>query len=237
MAKRLALITTGNGAVGEAICNKLADAGHGVAITYSPSDRTTIEWLTRMYARGYDPRAFGWYACDVTDYESCRRCVAAVTDDRGPIDILINTSSSLPGFNDMITEAQREAVLRSDLDSLLNMTRQVCGSMADRGWGRIVNVAPLIGASAVAGRDDVLLEALGKHDLTKSLALELEKKGVTVNRIMPRSARETARQAAGRATLAALARPSAREEVATLVQYLCSDAAALYSGANIAVNV
>ena len=73
MTKRVALITGGMGGLGETISTKMSDAGYRVAVTYSPSNTTSAQWLADMKTRGYDFRAF---PCDVVDYDACAGCVA-----------------------------------------------------------------------------------------------------------------------------------------------------------------
>ena len=89
MAKRTALITGGMGGLGETISTKMVDAGYVVAVTYSPSNKTSDAWLKDMKAKGYDFKA---YACDVTDYDSAKTCCAKVAADLGPVDILVNNA-------------------------------------------------------------------------------------------------------------------------------------------------
>ena len=89
--QRVALVTGGMGGLGEAICMKLAALGYHVVATCSPtsSNSKVSDWLKSMSARDYNFRA---YHCDVTDYESCRQCVAKVESELGPVDVLINNA-------------------------------------------------------------------------------------------------------------------------------------------------
>src|SRR5688572_19451868 len=89
MAKRLAVVTGGMGGLGETISTKMADAGYAVAVTYSPSNKTSEKWLADMKSKGYDFRA---YPCDVASYESAEVCVKQVAADLGPVDILVNNA-------------------------------------------------------------------------------------------------------------------------------------------------
>lgn len=90
MTKRVALITGGMGGLGETISAKMADAQYRVAVTYSPSNKASGQWLSGMKARGYEFQA---YPCDVADYDSCKACVDTVARDLGPIDILVDRKS------------------------------------------------------------------------------------------------------------------------------------------------
>src|SRR5689334_3804939 len=87
MAKRIALVTGGMGGLGEAICMKLEKMGIDVVVTYSPGNTKYQDWLKEMESQGHKFRA---YPCDVSDFDSCQKCVAQITKEVGPIDILIN---------------------------------------------------------------------------------------------------------------------------------------------------
>jgi acetoacetyl-CoA reductase len=89
MAKRVALITGGMGGLGETISTKMADAGYQVAVTFSPSNKTSEQWLGEMKARGLDFKA---YPCDVASYKSCAACVANVVKDLSAVDSLVNNA-------------------------------------------------------------------------------------------------------------------------------------------------
>src|SRR6266568_3048443 len=222
MAKRLALITGGMGGLGELISTKMSDAGYRVAVTHSPSNKTTGGWTAQMKSRGYE---FRTYPCDVADFESCKSCVGGVTRDLGPVDILVNNAG--------IT---RDMTFR-------NMTKQVCDGMVDRGWGRVINVSSVNGSKGAFGQTNYSAAKAGMHGFTKSLALEVAKKGVTVNTISPGYIGTRMVTAIPREILDSkilpqipLGRLGRPEEVAGLIIYLCSEEAAFVNGANIAIN-
>src|SRR5277367_971778 len=87
--KRIAMVTGGMGGLGEAICIKLAEMGDTVVSTYSPANTRSEEWLSGMKAQGH---TFHAYPCDVTDWDSCAACVARVTREIGPVDVLVNNA-------------------------------------------------------------------------------------------------------------------------------------------------
>jgi len=89
MKERVALITGGMGGLGETISTKMASAGYKVAVTYSPSNKSFVQWLSKMEQQGFK---FHAYPCDVTDFDSCKKCVASVVSDLGPVDILVNNA-------------------------------------------------------------------------------------------------------------------------------------------------
>src|ERR1700686_4527314 len=89
MNNRVALITGGMGGLGETISMKMANAGYKVAVTYSPSNKNSAQWLGEMERQGFK---FHAYPCDVTDYDSCKACVESVVAALGPVDILVNNA-------------------------------------------------------------------------------------------------------------------------------------------------
>jgi len=241
MAKRIALITGGMGGLGETVSTKMADAGYQVAVTYSPSNKTAGEWLAAMKQKGYDFKA---YACDVTDYDSAKACVAKITAESGPVDILVNNAGITKDttFRKM-DKAAWDAVIKTNLDSVFNMTKQVYDGMMDRGWGRIINVSSVNGSKGAFGQTNYAAAKAGMHGFTKSLSLESARKGVTVNTISPGYIGTKMVTAIPKEVLDSkilpqipVARLGKPEEVAGLIIYLCSEEAAFVTGANIAIN-
>ena len=241
MAKRLALITGGMGGLGETISTKMADAGYGVAVTFSPLNKTANQWTAEMKSRGYEFRA---YPCDVASFESCKACVEDVAKDLGPVDILVNNAGITRDMTfRKMGKGDWDAVLRTNLDSVFNMTKQVCDGMVDRGWGRVINVASVNGSKGAFGQTNYAAAKAGMHGFTKSLALEVAKKGVTVNTISPgyigtRMVTAIPKEILDSKILPQIpvGRLGKPEEVAGLIIYLCSEEAAFVNGANIAIN-
>jgi acetoacetyl-CoA reductase len=241
MAKRLALITGGMGGLGETISTKMADAEYRVAVTYSPSNKTSSEWTAEMKSRGYDFRV---YPCDVADFESCKTCVERVSKDLGPVDILVNNAGITRDMTfRKMAKGDWDAVLRVNLDSVFNMTKQVCDGMVDRGWGRVINVSSVNGSKGAFGQTNYAAAKAGMHGFTKALALEVAKKGVTVNTISPGYIGTKMVTAIPKEILDSkilpqipLGRLGKPEEIAGLIIYLCSEEAAFVNGANIAIN-
>ncbi len=241
MTKRVALITGGMGGLGETISTKMADAGYRVAVTHSPSNKTHAQWLQEMQGKGYD---FHAYPCDVADFDSAKSCVDQVVADVGPVDILVNNAGITKDttFRKMSKE-QWDAVIRTNLDSVFNMTKQVYDSMMERGWGRIINVSSVNGSKGAFGQTNYAAAKAGMHGFTKSLALESARKGVTVNTISPGYIGTKMVMAIPKDVLDSkilpqipVSRLGKPEEVAGLIIYLCSEEAAFVTGANIAIN-
>ena len=240
MAQRNALVTGGMGGLGEAICIKLERMGVKVIVTYSPGNTKSKEWLKEMQAQGH---TFYAYPCDVSDFDSCQQAVAAVTKDHGPVDILINNAGITRDMTfKKMTKVDWDAVMKTNLDSVFNVTRHVIDGMVERGWGRIVNISSVNATRGQFGQTNYAAAKAGILGFTKSLAQEVVRKGVTVNAVSPgyvqtdmvMAIREDVRQKivseipAGR-----LARP---EEIADAVAFLASENAAYITGTNLSVN-
>jgi acetoacetyl-CoA reductase len=239
--KRIALVTGGMGGIGEAICIKLCTLGYQVITTYSPRNTKASQWLAEMEKQAYKFQAT---PCDVSDYESAQECVALVTRNYGPIDVLINNAGITRDMTfKKMDKVSWDAVMGTNLDSLFNMTKPVCDGMTERGWGRIINISSVNGQKGAFGQTNYSAAKAGMHGFTKALALEVARKGVTVNTISPGYIGTRMVLAIDENILntkiipqipmARLGRP---EEVAGLVAYLASDEAAFLTGANIAIN-
>ncbi|MCG5079062.1 acetoacetyl-CoA reductase [Paraburkholderia tagetis] len=241
MTNRIALVTGGMGGLGEAISIRLHDAGYRVVVTHSPNNSGVDSWLNKMKSEG---RAFYAYAVNVADYDSCQHCVAKIQHDVGPIDILVNNAGITRDVTlRKLDKMNWDAVICTNLDSVFNMSKPICEGMVERGWGRIINISSVNGSKGSVGQTNYAAAKAGMHGFTKSLALEVARKGVTVNTVspgylstkmvtaIPQEILETKilpQIPAGR-----LGKP---EEVAALVAYLCSADAGFVTGANIAIN-
>ncbi|WP_420473846.1 acetoacetyl-CoA reductase [Noviherbaspirillum sp. ST9] len=238
---RVALITGGMGGLGEAICIKMAALGYQVVTTYSPGNTKAAEWLESMEKQGFKFRA---YPCDVADFESAQKCIKQIADEIGPVDVLVNNAGITRDMTfKKMDKANWDAVMKTNLDSVFNMTKPVCDGMSDRGWGRIINISSVNGQKGAFGQTNYSAAKAGMHGFTKALALEVARKGVTVNTISPGYIGTKMVMAIPTEVLESkiipqipMGRLGKPEEVAGLVAYLASDEAAFLTGANIAIN-
>jgi acetoacetyl-CoA reductase len=239
--KRVALVTGGMGGLGEAICIKLAELGDTVATTYSPGNTRAQVWLKSMKEQGYQ---FFAYPCDVTDWESCQACIRKMTEDLGPVDVLVNNAGITRDMTfKKMDKINWDSVMHANLDSCFNMTKQVCDGMMHRGWGRVINISSVNGQKGAFGQTNYSAAKAGMHGFTKSLALEVARKGVTVNTISPGYIGTDMVRAIAKEVLETkiipqipMGRLGTPEEVAGLVAYLAGEEAAFVTGANIAIN-
>ncbi|HTQ76929.1 MAG TPA: acetoacetyl-CoA reductase [Burkholderiales bacterium] len=241
MAQKLAVVTGGMGGLGESISTKMADAGYKVVVTYSPSNTKHKAWLDEMKGRGY---GFSAYPVDVASFEDCAGKCAQITRDCGEIDILVNNAGITRDMTfKKMGKGDWDAVMRTNLDSCFNMTKQVMDGMVDRGWGRVINVSSVNGQKGAFGQTNYSAAKAGIHGFTKALALEVAKKGVTINTISPGYIGTKMVTAIPKEILDSkilpqipVGRLGKPEEIAGLIIYLCSEEAAFVTGANISIN-
>jgi acetoacetyl-CoA reductase len=242
MAKqRIAVVTGGMGGLGETISTKMADAGYRVVVSYSPSNTKYRSWLEEMKGRGY---SFSAFPIDVVDFDSCARQCSIIHAEVGAIDILVNNAGITRDMTfKKMTKNDWDAVMRTNLDSCFNMTKQVMDGMVDRGWGRIINVSSVNGQKGAFGQTNYSAAKAGIHGFTKALALEVARKGVTINTISPGYIGTKMVTAIPKEILDSkilpqipIGRLGKPDEVAGLIIYLCSEEAAFVTGANISIN-
>ena len=167
-----------------------------------------------------------------------------ILSEIGPVDVLVNNAGITRDMTfKKMNKVDWDAVINTDLSSVFNVTKAVCDGMVERGWGRIINVSSVNGSKGAFGQTNYAAAKAGMHGFTKSLALEVAKKGVTVNTIspgyigtkmvtaIPQDILDT--KIIPQIPVGRLGKP---EEIAGLVVYLASDEAAFVTGANIAIN-
>jgi len=229
------------GGIGEAITEKLAEAGYKVAVTHSPGNKKVASWLEEMKGKGHDIYAVG---CDVTDFDSCQAAAKKVEAEVGPIEILINNAGITKDttFKKMKKE-DWGAVIRTNLDSVFNMTKPVVDGMVERKWGRVINISSVNGQKGQFGQTNYSAAKAGMHGFTKALAQETARSGVTVNTVSPGYIGTKMVMAIPKEVLDSkiitqipLGRLGKPEEIAALILYLVSEDAGFVTGSNIAIN-
>jgi acetoacetyl-CoA reductase len=239
LSGKVALVTGGTRGIGAAICKQLADSGAKVATNYRNEEHAQ-KWLAETKAQGYD---FRIYNVDVTNFEGCRDMVAKIEAELGPIDIVVNNAGITQDVTlRKMTKDQWDNVIRTDLDSVFNVTRQVIQGMMDRGSGRIINISSINGQKGQIGQTNYTAAKAGMHGFTMSLAQEVARKGITVNTVSPgyiatdmvMAVPEDIRKQV--IAQIPVGRFGTSEEVACLVDFLCSQHAGFITGADFALN-
>ncbi|MEM8560988.1 MAG: SDR family NAD(P)-dependent oxidoreductase [Pseudomonadota bacterium] len=246
MIERHALITGGGTGIGAAIARALACEGCRLTLVGRKPEplRTLAEELPRAQA----------ISADVTRHESVTQAFDEARSAFGPVDVLVNNAGAAPTapFHKLDSNSWRQ-VMAVNLDGVFNCTHATIDSMLEAGWGRIVNIAS---TAALRGYAYVSAYSAAKHGvlgLTRSLALETAKKGITVNAICPgyadtdiiRNSVAQIIEKTGRSEAEALAsftdsNPQGRliqpQEVADTVVWLCGDGARSVTGSAISVS-
>jgi acetoacetyl-CoA reductase len=176
-------------------------------------------------------------------FEDCQRAISQVEAQLGPVDVLVNNAGITRDtvFHRMSPEQWGE-VVRVNMDSLFNMTRQVIEGMRERGWGRIVNISSMNGQKGQIGQSNYSAAKAGMLGFTKALALENAKKGVTVNAIAPGYIDTEMVQAVPEKVLQAIidqipvGRLGRGEEIADVVSFLAGERAGYVTGATLTIN-
>ena len=180
---------------------------------------------------------------NVGNFADCKAAVDAVTAQLGPIDILVNNAGiTRDGVFHRMTSEQWSEVIRVNMDSLFNMTRQVIEGMREREWGRIINISSINGQKGQIGQTNYSAAKAGVIGFTKALALENAKKGVTVNCVAPGYIDTEMVQAVPAKVLESIigqipaGRLGSGEEIADTVSFLAGERAAYITGTTLSLN-
>lgn len=184
MTKGVALVTGGTGGIGTAICQRLAADFQVVACYFKHGNHEEAkQWQAKQKSQGFDVDIV--YA-DVAKYEDCEKLVSLILERYGQIDVLINNAGLTQDCSlKKMTPQQWQQVLDANLTSVFNMTRNVIPHMLDKAYGRIVSISSINGRKGQFGQCNYASTKSALFGFTKSLALEVASKGITVNTVSP----------------------------------------------------
>ena len=260
---RVALVTGGSRGLGRADALTLARAGADIVIADIQVESDTGEDAARygvlaqaaraqgaVYteATAEEIRALGRRAlavkCDVTDREQVGAAVTRALEELGSVDILVNNAGTLDHLGQLPDQQPElwERDLRVNLTGAFNCAQAVWPHMRARGWGRIVNMASVAGTLGGFGQASYATTKAGLLGLTRTLALEGARHGITVNAIVPgvigTEAFNFGNPAMNERMIArtAFRRPGEPQEVANAIAFLCSDLASYITGVGLNVS-
>ncbi len=232
---RVAIVTGGTRGIGEAISLVLKDMGMTVAANYAGNDDKA-----RAFSERTGIATFKW---DVGDHAACLAGCEAVTAALGPVDVVVNNAGiTRDATLARMTYDDWEQVLRTNLGGCFNMAKACFPGMASRGWGRIVNIGSINGQAGQFGQVNYSAAKSGIHGLTKALAQEGARKGVTVNAIAPgyietemvaAVAPDVLAKIVGKIPVGRLGQAS---EIARGVAFLVSEDAGFVTGSTLTIN-
>jgi 3-oxoacyl-[acyl-carrier protein] reductase len=232
-----ALITGGSGEIGAAICRRLARDGLHVIVHANTRPNAAAAVVETIAAAGGSAEAAVF---DVTDSAAASRVLDQLLQN-GPIQVLVNNAgihrdAPLAGMNNQ----QWRSVVDTNLNGFFNVTQPLLLPMMATRWGRIINVSSIAAVTGNRGQANYASAKAGLHGATKSLAIELANRGVTVNAVAPgiiaSSATAAVFEEASIRNLVPMRRAGRPEEVADLIGFLASDNAGYISGQIISIN-
>lgn len=175
---RVALVTGGSRGIGAAISKALKEAGYTVAANYAGNDEAA-----KAFSAETGIKTYKW---SVAEYDACGAGIRQVEEELGPIDVLVNNAGiTRDSMFHKMTPDQWKEVIDTNLNGLFNMTHQVWAGMRDRKFGRIINISSINGQKGQAGQANYSAAKAGDIGLTKALAYEGARAGITVNAIAP----------------------------------------------------
>jgi len=238
---RVAIVTGGSRGIGGAISSALAADGATIAVLGISADRERTETL-RASLNG-TAKLVHFYEADVADSRACAAAVHEVIAEFGKVDILINNAGITKDHTARkMTIEEWQTVLNVNLSGPFFMIKAVLDHMLEQKYGRIVNISSVVGRTGNFGQANYAAAKAGLLGLTKTLALETARSGITVNAVtpgfigtdmvmaMPQAAIDLARS---RTPVDRLGQP---EEVARVVRFLIDDNSGFITGATYDVN-
>jgi len=233
---RTALVTGGTRGIGEAISIALRDAGYRVAANYGGNDEAANAFKEKT--------GIPVYKFDVGDFEACWKGVAKIESDLGPIEVLVNNAGiTRDGMLHKMDRENWQAVIRTNLDSVFNLTRAVVEGMRARGFGRIITISSINGQKGQMGQANYSAAKAGVIGFTKAVAQENAFKGITANVIAPGYIGTEMVRAVPEEVLNTkiipqipVGRLGEPEEVARCVVFLAADEAGFITGSTLSAN-
>ena len=237
MSMRRALVTGGSGALGAAICARLARDGFEVVVHANRHVDAARAVVERIAAAGGRASAV---AFDIVDAEATRNAIETLLD-AGPVQVLVNNAgihddAPFPGM----TAEQWRRVVDVSLQGFFNVTQPLAMPMARTRWGRIISLSSVAARVGNRGQANYVAAKAGIEAASRTLARELGSRGVTVNCVAPgiieTGMADGVFDPAAIQRMVPLQRPGTAEEVAATVAFLASDAGGYITGQVIPVD-
>jgi 3-oxoacyl-[acyl-carrier protein] reductase len=239
LKNKVAIITGGANGIGKATAVRFAAEGAHIAIWDVQEEKAleTIKTLVEMGAKAV------FYKVNTADAKMVQEAVAAVMNDFGKIDILINNAGILRDATLLkMTEEQFDLVIQVNLKGVFNCTKAIAPLMIERGYGRIVQASSVVALYGNFGQTNYVASKAGIIGMTKVWARELGRKGITVNAVAPGFIATEMIETIPENIMTAMKekvpanRMGTAEEVANVYLFLASDESSFVNGAVISVD-
>jgi len=237
--QRTAIVTGAARGIGAGVAKRLSRDGFAVAIfdLEEAAGKPVVEEIEKAGGRAL---AVG---VDVGDEQGVTQAVDRVVEELGAPTVLVNNAGiTRDGVFHRMSSEQWSEVIRVNMDSLFNMTRQVIEGMREREWGRIINISSINGQKGQVGQTNYSAAKAGMIGFTKALALENARKGVTVNCIAPGYIDTEMVQAVPEKVLEGIigqipvGRLGRGDEIADMVAFLAGERAGYVTGTTLSLN-
>ncbi|MEW7007974.1 MULTISPECIES: acetoacetyl-CoA reductase [unclassified Lentilitoribacter] len=233
---KVAIVTGGTRGIGAAISVALKEAGYTVAANYAGNDEAAAAFTAETGIKAYK-----W---SVADYEACAAGIAQVEADLGEISVLVNNAGiTRDGMFHKMTPEKWNEVINTNLNGVFNMTHPIWPGLRARKFGRVINISSINGQKGQAGQANYSAAKAGDIGLTKALAQEGARAGITVNAVCPGYIGTDMVKAIDPDVLEKhvlplipVGRLGEPEEIARCVVFLASDDAGFITGSTISAN-
>ncbi|WP_298441050.1 acetoacetyl-CoA reductase [uncultured Ferrimonas sp.] len=240
MERSVAVVTGGLGGIGLVISKALAEQGFYVVAGCRPNSSNAEKYAGELAQTHPNITVLPF---NVGDFHECQRVVLDIEESIGPIKVLVNNAGiTMDGQLKKMALEQWQQVLSTNLDSVFNLTRAALVPMLSRNYGRVISISSVNGEKGQFGQCNYAAAKAGMYGFSKSLALEVASKGITVNTISPGyietdmiRAIKPEIQEAIKAQIP-VRRFGQPEEIARTVLFLADQQAGYITGSNLSIN-